>query len=81
MTTLEFRSIDDEDVEDFIAHLYFVGIEISVCGIPESQDAHSVMHQQYGARLQVFHGPIPNSCPICEAKICPTCKAVAERVI
>lgn len=68
--------VDDEDVEDFICHLYYAGIKYSFCGLHDSQDPHCQMHhdhKQVSPQWGATKGP-GEGCPVCGAPICPECK-------
>jgi hypothetical protein len=76
MTTIEVpipvvQWIDDEEVDEFVAHLYWTGpvvFDSSLCGVPRKEDPHCQMHE--GVRWDRR-----DTCPTCGAKVCPACMA------
>lgn len=72
--------IDDDEVDEFLCHLYWNGRKISLCGIHETQDPHCQMHhdnKNISPPVRVEAGP-GDRCPTCAAPICQYCLALWE---
>lgn len=68
--------VHDDEVQDFVCHLYPAGTRVSYCGIPVSADEHALMHQDYDQKSPKFSdetGGPGKSCPVCRAPICQAC--------
>lgn len=66
---------EDNDIEEdhIVGHLFLKIFEYSsLCGISPTQDKHIGLHENVGYEAGM------TECPICYAKICPTCIATFE---
>ena len=68
-------TVDEEDVDEFLCHLYYERKRVSLCGLHDSNDPHAQMHHDNGNKTVGFkmaEGP-GEQCPTCHAPICPVC--------